>query len=61
MVHVSYFIVSIIAIARTLKKLRASKGDHCIKQLFSIITSLLKMGTSLKGKSSLPERVNSFL
>ena len=32
------------------KKIRTSKGDYCIKQWFSKITSLLKMRTSLKGK-----------
>ena len=37
-----------------MKKLRTSKGDYCIKRLLSTITSLFKMGTSLKGKNSLP-------
>ena len=39
-------------VARTLKKLRTSKGDCWIK--------LFKMGTSLKGKNSLPEGANFF-
>ena len=34
-----------------LKKLRTSKGDYWIKQRFSSIASLSKMGTSLKGKN----------
>ena len=41
-------------VARTLKKLRTSKGDYCIKQWFSTIMSLFKMGT-------FPEGANSFL
>ena len=41
-------------IVRTLKKLRTSKGDHWIKQWFSSIASLFKMGTSLKGQNLLP-------
>ena len=49
------------SVALTLKKLRTSKGDYCIKQRFSTITSLCKMGTSLKGKNLLPEGANSFL
>ena len=48
-------------VARPLKKLRTSMGDYCIKQLFSTITSLFEMGTSLKGKNLLPEGANSFL
>ena len=48
-------------VARTLQKLRTSKGDYCIKQLFSTITPLFKMGTALKGKNLLPEGANSFL
>ena len=44
-----------------LKKLRTSKGDYSIKQWFSSIASLFKMGTSLKGKNLLPEGANSFL
>ena len=43
------------------EKIRKSKWDYCIKQWFSTITSLLKMGTSLKGKTLLPEGANSFL
>ena len=35
-------------VARTLKKLRTSKGDYNIKQWFSSIVSLFKVGTSLK-------------
>ena len=42
-------------VARVLKKLRTSKGDYCLKQRFSTITSLFKMGTSLKEKDLLPE------
>ena len=38
-------------VARTQKKLRTSKGDYVIKQWFSSIASLFKIGTSLKGKS----------
>ena len=49
------------SVARTLKKLRTSKGDYCIKQWFSIITSLFKMGTSPQWKNLLPEEANSFL
>ena len=48
-------------VARTLKKIRTSKGDYCINQWFVTITSLFEMGTSLKGKNSLPEEANSFL
>ena len=48
-------------IARTLKMLGTSKGDYWIKQWFSSIASLFKMGTSLKGKNFLPEGTNSFL
>ena len=44
-----------------LKKLIMSKGDYWIKQCFSSIGSLFKMGTSLKGKNSLSEGANSFL
>ena len=46
-------------VARTLKKLRTPKGDYWIKQRFSSIGSLFKMGTSLKGKNLLPEGANS--
>ena len=35
------------------KKLRTSKGDYLIKQCFSSIASLFKLGTSLEGKNSL--------
>ena len=48
-------------VARTLKKLRTPKGDYCIKQCFSTITSLFKLGISLKGKNLLPEGANLFL
>ena len=44
-----------------LKKLRTSKGNYWIKQWFSSIASLFKMGTSLKGKNLLPWGANSFL
>ena len=40
---------------------RTSKGDYWIKQCFSSIAFLFKMGTSLKGKNLLPEGANSFL
>ena len=55
-----------MGLARTLKKLRTPKGDYLkgdywIKQWFSSIASLFKMGTSLKGKNLLPEGANSFL
>ena len=43
------------------KKLRTLKGDYWTKQWFSSIASLFKIGTSLQGKNSLPEGVNSFL
>ena len=48
-------------VARTLKKLSTSKGDYWIKQWFSSIAVLFKMGTSLKEKNLLPERANYFL
>ena len=48
-------------VARTLKKVHISKGDYWIKQLFSSIMFLFKMGTSLKGKNLPPEGANSFL
>ena len=43
------------------EKICTSKGDYWIKQRFSSITSLFKLGTSLKGKNLLPEGANSFL
>ena len=49
------------AVARRLKRLRTPKGDYWIKQWFSSIVSLFKMGTSLKEKNLLPEEANSFL
>ena len=48
-------------VARALKKLRTSKGDYWIKQRFSSIAPLLKIGTSLKGKNLLPEGASYFL
>ena len=48
-------------VAITLKKIHTSKGDYWIKQWFSSIASLYKMGTSLKGKNLLQEGANSFL
>ena len=36
------------SVARTLKKLRTSKGDYCIKQWFSKITSLFKVELLVK-------------
>ena len=49
------------SLVRMPKKLRTSKGDYWIKQCFSSIVSLFKMGTSLKEKNLLPEGANSFL
>ena len=43
------------------EKVMHIKGRPLIKQWFSSIASLIKMGTSLKGKNLLPERANSFL
>ena len=57
----SSFVIISKGEARTLKKLRTSKRDYFIKQWFSTITSLFKMGTSLKEKNLLPEGANSFL
>ena len=37
--------------SRALKKLRTPKGDYWIKQWFSSIASLFKMGIFLKGKN----------
>ena len=37
-------------VARTLNKIRTSKGDYYTKQRFSPIASLFIMGTSLKEK-----------
>ena len=34
-------------VARTLRNIRTSKGAYCIKQIFSTITPLFKMGTPL--------------
>ena len=48
-------------VVRTLKKLRTSKGDYWIKQRFSLIVSLFKVGISLKGNNLLSEGANSFL
>ena len=48
-------------VARTLKKLRTSKGDYWIKQWIASIAPLFKMGTSLTGKNLLLEGANSFL
>ena len=42
-------------VARTLKRLRTSKGDYWIKQRFSSMVPLFKIGTSLKGKNLLLE------
>ena len=50
-------------VAGRLRKLHTSKGDYCIKQRFSIKTTLFKMETSLKGKYLLPlqrEQIISF-
>ena len=49
------------SVARTLKKLRISKGDYLVKQRFPSIAPLFKMGTSLKEKNLLPEGANYFL
>ena len=48
-------------IAKMLNKLHTSKGDYWIKQWFSSIGSLFKMGTSLKGKNLLPEGAKNLL
>ena len=48
-------------IARTLKKLRTSKGDYWIKQRLSSIASLFKMETSLKGKKNAPTENKFYL
>ena len=48
-------------VARTLIKLRASKGDYWIKQWFSLSATLFKMEMSLKGKNLLLEGASSFL
>ena len=48
-------------VARTLKKLRTSKGDYWIKQWVSSIASLVKMGTFPKRKNSPPEVAHSIL
>ena len=48
-------------VARTLIKLRTSKGDYWIKQWFSLSATLFKMEMSLKGKNLLLEGANSFL
>ena len=44
-----------------LKRLCTSKGDYWIKQCFSSIAYLFKVGTSLKEKNLLPEGANSLL
>ena len=43
------------------EKLRTSKGNCWIKQLFNSIVPLLIMGTSLKEKNLLPDGTISFL
>ena len=43
MPHVRFLMSFFNDVARTLKKLRTSKGDYCIKQWFPAITSLFKM------------------
>ena len=43
------------------EKVRHIKGDYWIKQRFSLFASFFKVGTSLKGKTLLPEGVVSFL
>ena len=48
-------------VARTLKKVRTSNLDYWIKQCFSSIASLFRVGNSLKGKNLPPEGANSFL
>ena len=49
------------SVARSLKKLRTSKGDYWIKHWFSSIAPLFKMETSLKGKNFFHGGANSFL
>ena len=51
----SFVLVEDNDVARTVKKIRTSKGDYWIKQWFASIASFLKMGTSLKGKNLFPE------
>ena len=48
-------------VARALKKVCTSNGDHWAKQSFNSIASLFIMGTSLKENNLLPEGANSFI
>ena len=50
----------VLLTAKTLKKLRTSKGYYWIKLWLSSIASVFIIGTSLKGKKLLSKRVNSF-
>ena len=59
-VRLMYTISLTNSVARILKKLHTSKGDYWIKQWFSSIAPLFKMGTFLKGKNLIPEGANSF-
>ena len=47
--------------SQNIKKVTHIKADYWIKQWFSSIAPLFKMGASLKGKNLLPEGANSFL
>ena len=44
-------------VARTLKKVRTSKGDYWISRGSLPLRPFFKMGTSLKGKNLLPEQL----
>ena len=47
-------------VARTLKKIHTSKGDYWIKQLFSLIAPLFKLGTSFKRKNLIAPKGSKF-
>ena len=51
----THFVGFIMSWLRTQKKIRTSKRDYWNESWFSSIAYLFKMGTSLKGKNSLPE------
>ena len=51
---------AINVVARTLKQICTPKVDYWIKQWFSSIASIFKMGTSIKEKNVLLEGANSF-
>ena len=76
-IHVLLFVLFLSTIGKLFLKNRVSnqrqwrskntknvthiKGAYWIKQWFSSIAPLFKMGASLKGKNLLPEGANSFL